>query len=235
MDRASPEELLPILRSFALNHGAALFGACPIDGVRHTFHFEPGEAEALPYALSVAVRLCKAVLDGLRDGPTLLYKWHYRQANAHLDRLAFLLAGLLQQQGWQAVPIPASQVVDWQHQIGHLSHRHVAVAAGLGWLGRNNLLVTPAFGAQVRLVTVLTDLPVPKTEPLPFSCNECRACIAACPVHAIGETREEFVFQRCYDQVRAFAKSKSLGVYICGLCVRACPGVERARAMDNAQ
>ncbi len=220
------EELLSTLRQYALENGAALFGACDVVGLRPEFHFAPGEAEGLTSALSVAVRLSRAVLDGLHDGPTLLYKWHYRQANAQLDRIAFLLSALLQERGWRAVPVPASQVVDWQRQVGHLSHRHVAVAAGLGWLGRNNLLVTPAFGAQVRLVTVLTDLPVPQREVLRFSCDTCRACISACPAQAIGETAEQFQFQRCYDQVRAYAKNRALGVYICGKCQRACPGQE---------
>ncbi|MDZ7270689.1 MAG: hypothetical protein ONB17_03645 [candidate division KSB1 bacterium] len=217
-------ELLPILRDFALNNGAALFGACKLGDLQASFHFAPGEAEGLDSALSMGVRLSQAILDGLHDGPTLLYKWHYRQANALLDRLAFLIAGLLQERGWRAVPVPASQVVDWHLQVGHLSHRHVAVAAGLGWLGRNNLLVSPAFGAQVRLVTVLTDLPVPQPGLVEFGCQECRACISACPAQAIGETAADFQFQRCYDQVRAYAKSRSLGVYICGICQRVCPG-----------
>lgn len=232
MARTSPEELLPILRSFAFDNGAALFGACSVHGLRETFHFEPGEAEGLDYALSMAVRLSRAVLHGIHDSPTLLYKWHYRQANAQLDRLAFLLAGVAQRHGWQAVPVPASQVVDWQRQVGHLSHRHVAVAAGLGWLGRNNLLVTPDFGAQVRLVTVLTDLPVPTSDQLSFGCGQCRACIAACPAQAIGETPAEFAFERCYAQVRSFCKDKNLGVYICGICVKACPG---QRGIDPAE
>ncbi len=233
MARTSPEELLPILRSFALDNGAALFGTCSVQALRETFHFEPGEAEGLDYALSVAVRLSRAVLDGIHSSPTLLYKWHYRQANAQLDRLAFLLAGIVQQHGWQAVPVPASQVVDWQRQLGHLSHRHVAIAAGLGWLGRNNLLVTPEFGAQVRLVTVLTDLPVPTPQQLPFACGECRACIAACPAQAIAETAAEFVFERCYAQVRSFCKDKNLGVYICGICVKACPGRRETAAAEG--
>jgi len=231
--RTSPEKLLTTLRSFALSNGAALFGTCSLDGVKDTFHFEPGEAEGLDYGLSIAVRLSRAVLEGIREAPTLLYKWHYRQANAQLDRLAFLLSGIIQDHGWRAVPVPASQVVDWERQTGHLSHRHVARAAGLGWLGRNNLLVTPAFGSQVRLVTVLTDLPVPNAEPMPFGCGECRACISACPAQAIGNSASEFVFQRCYDQVLAFCKSKNLGVRICGICVKACPGQGQTPATES--
>ena len=49
-------------------------------------------------------------------------------------------------------------MVDWQGQRGHISHKHIAVAAGLGWIGRNNLLVHPRHGGRLRLNTVLTDM-----------------------------------------------------------------------------
>ena len=102
----------------------------------------------------------------IEDHPTALYLHHYRQANYILDQIAFRVAALIQRSGGQALPIAASQIVDWEHQRGHLSHKALAHAAGLGWLGRNNLLVHPQFGARVRLVSILTDLPLQVDRPL---------------------------------------------------------------------
>ncbi|NOY78033.1 MAG: epoxyqueuosine reductase, partial [Calditrichaeota bacterium] len=130
--------------------------------------------------------------------------------------------------GYRALPIAASQIIDWRKQSAHVSHRHVAVAAGIGWRVRNNLLVTAEYGAQVRLVTVLTTLPLPVSEErVPFSCGQCRRCVDECPVDALGESPEDFDFDRCFSLLDFFSRKKGLGVMICGLCQKACPGSEK--------
>jgi epoxyqueuosine reductase QueG len=124
------------------------------------------------------------------------------------------------------LPVPASQILDWDRLLGHLSHRAMAERAGLGWRGRNNLLVNPRFGSMVRYATVLTDMPIPDRgggeEPL--GCGACSACIGACPVGAIHDTPERFELDRCAAQLRRFSREEKLNTMICGLCVRVCPG-----------
>jgi len=213
-----------LLKEFAKNNGASLFGTCAIAEMRRNFYFEDHEIRDLDFAISIGIRLSRAVLDGIVDAPTLIYKWHYRQANIQLDKIAFLLALKIQELGYRALPVAASQVIDWRRQIGHLSHRHIAVNAGLGWLGRNNLLVHPDYGSQIRLVTILTSMPLPSTQQMPFSCGDCFDCIKACPVGAIGETAAEHNFSKCFELLDFFAKKKNFNLHICGICVRACPG-----------
>ena len=70
------------------------------------------------------------------------------------------MTSAIQDLGYQAIPIAASQIVDWKTQKAYLSHKHVARAAGLGWIGRNNLLVNEQFGSRIRLVTILTEIPL---------------------------------------------------------------------------
>jgi epoxyqueuosine reductase QueG len=186
----------------------------------------PGNLLArMPLAISVALRVSSEVLSTLEDRPNHLYEHHYRQVNFALDRLAMDLANRVHELGGLALPIPASQLVDWEKQRAHLSHKRVAAAAGLGWLGRNNLLVTPEHGAQVRLVTVLTSLELPPDKPLDRDCGECRACIQACPAQAIGESAAEFKHQDCFALLKEFQRRHYVSQYICGLCVRACSGV----------
>ncbi|HBC46197.1 MAG TPA: hypothetical protein DCZ43_04055, partial [candidate division Zixibacteria bacterium] len=130
------------------------------------------------------------------------------------------LARYIQSEGYQAMPIAASFTIDWDKQTAHLSHRHAALEAGLGFWGRNNLLVHPQFGAGVRLSSVFTDMPLVDDEPIPNDCGECTACMIACPAEAINENG--FDFDKCYAQVKAFSKRKNYSLYICGLCVKAC-------------
>ncbi|MFO7639216.1 MAG: hypothetical protein R6X14_08020 [bacterium] len=207
-------------------HHAAARGWTPLSRL-HTddFLLPPGALDRLPLAVSMALPLLPAVLATLADRPNQLYEHHYRQLNFALDRLGLALGRAIQDAGFSALPVPASQLVDWQHQRGHLSHKRVAVAAGIGWLGRNNLLVTPHHGAQVRLVTVLTDLPLPEPPAgPPGGCGACRACLNACPCGAIKDTPAEFDHLACFEQLREFQRRHDVHQYICGLCVRACAG-----------
>jgi len=99
-----------------------------------------------PFAISFGLLVPKGVLSTLTDGPTLFYLHHYRQVNYRLDTIAYEYAKEIEQMGYAALPFAASQMVDWQNQKGHISHKHVGVLAGIGWVGRNNLLVHRDFG-----------------------------------------------------------------------------------------
>jgi epoxyqueuosine reductase QueG len=211
------------LREIALREGAVLFGTAEVGSHRGRFLLSDAEAGGLDFAVSVAVALSRAVLAGNVDRPTLLYKWHYQQANNLLDRIAFRLAHALQEAGHRALPVPASQLVDWEAHRGHVSHRAVAEAAGLGWRGRNNLIVTPRYGAGVRFATVLTDLPLPASPPAAFGCGACRACVDACPASALGESAADYRLDRCVETLTGFSRQRGIGVHICGVCVRTCP------------
>ena len=102
--------------------------------------------------------------------------------------------------------------------------------AGLGWRGRNNLLVNPLYGSQVRYVSVLTDMPLPDGTGAgpPEGCKDCYACLDACPVGAIHEDVADFELDRCAAQLRRFSKSEKLNTMICGLCVKVCGGSVQA-------
>ena len=224
-----PRERYDTLKELCRSRGAVGFGVCRLSEVRTDDFLLPAQTILdLPFAVSVALRLAPAVLGTLEDHPNQLYEHHYRQVNFALDRLALDLATLIQNLGAKALPVAASQLVDWQNQRGHLSHKRIAVAAGLGWLGRNNLLVTPRFGAQVRLVTVLTDLELDPDRPLERGCGSCHACITACPAKAIGETPAEFKHLDCFALLKEFQSKRYVSQYICGLCVRACGATQDA-------
>jgi len=205
--------------------GAVKFGIAPISAFQDRLRFlNPKATRGTACAASLAVRLSDPILDEIEDHPTKIYYYHYRRINIMLDQIALRLMAELQSLGHRALPIPSSQVVDWEKQLGHLSHKHVAAAAGLGWIGRNNLLVTPEFGSRVRLITVLTDCRLPVDPPLDMGCGSCKDCLTACPAKAITESVEGFDHVECFKLIRSFRKRYNIGQDICGVCVRACPG-----------
>jgi epoxyqueuosine reductase QueG len=110
-------------------------------------------------------------------------------------------------------------------------HKTAATKAGLGWIGKNALLVTNDFGCGVRLGTVLTDAPVITGEPVTESkCGDCTLCMDACPYNAIrgknwypGISRDSLLNASLCNE-----KREEMGVTLgykhpCGLCLQVCP------------
>lgn len=212
------------LKRFALKQGVSVFGVADVTKIRKEFLLDKELKTKFDWALSLGKRLLDPVLDDIKDKPTPLYFHHYRQLNFFLDRTSFLVSYFIQEQGFQALPIPASQIIDWENQKGHLSHKKVGHLAGLGWIGRNNLLVNPKLGARFRLVTVLTDMSLEADIPMDEACGTCRKCLEVCPVQAIKERREDFDHWACFEKLKEFRKAGIVGQHICGICVKVCPG-----------
>ncbi|MDT5079638.1 MAG: hypothetical protein QOJ80_4275 [Mycobacterium sp.] len=83
-------------------------------------------------------------------------------------------------------------------RIWVVAHKPVAVAAGLGVMGIHRNVIHPKFGNFILLATIMVDAPITSYgEPLDYSpCLECKLCVAACPVGAIGKDGE-FDFVAC--------------------------------------
>jgi epoxyqueuosine reductase len=212
------------LRDLALEWGFDLFGVADVTSVRDRFALSPETRKKFDRAISLGKKLNDAVMDDIPDHPTQLYFHHYRQMNYFLDRGALRLADHIEKLGFSALPIAASQLINWEKQSAHLSHKHVGVQAGLGWLGRNNLLVNSKLGSRIRLVTVLTDMPLQADTPLVADCGTCHDCLASCPSGSIKERREDFDYVACFHKLKDFRKQGLVSQFICGVCVKACRG-----------
>jgi epoxyqueuosine reductase QueG len=212
------------LKDFCLSQGAELFGVADISKIRKDFLLPRGVFNKFRFAVSLGIRLNKAIFIELDDQPTRMYYHHYRTVNTILDNLAYKTACFLEDKGSLSLAIPASQVLDWQKQTAHLPHKKIAVLAGLGWIGRNNLLVNERFGSRLRLVTVLTDMSLVVDKPKKNNCGTCYACVKACPAHAIKATPQEFEHLKCFAKLKEFQKKRICEQFICGVCVKACSG-----------
>jgi epoxyqueuosine reductase len=225
----NPKENIDKIKARCHQQGGSLFGVADLRSFKkEEFLLPPSLINRLPYGVSVGFHLSNAILEEIENQPTPLYFHHYQRVNILLDTIGLIVSSAIQDLGHQAMPIPASQLMDWKNQKGHLSHKHVARAAGLGWIGRNNLLVNEQFGSRIRLVTILTDLPLMIDSPSTRDCGSCRNCLSVCPAGAIKERQEDFDHLRCYEQLRTFAKTLHFSHNICGVCVKACRGKKTA-------
>lgn len=219
----SSADLRRKLRSLAGTRSACLFGVADL---ATALRAEPDALELVPGSFTRAVvfgiPLQNAVIESIVDRPTPLYFHNYRQVNYQLDGLALEAAGLLQGEGHSVLAVAASQLIAREAMRGHLSHRLLGWAAGLGWWGRNNLLVNAEYGSRVRYVTVLTDAPMDPDVPLGRDCGTCVACVHVCPARAIKGKREGFELEACYEKLCEFARIPFVGQHICGVCVKAC-------------
>ncbi|MGO9116342.1 MAG: 4Fe-4S double cluster binding domain-containing protein [Desulfomonilaceae bacterium] len=184
-------------------------------------------------AISLAVRLADAVVDSVVNGPTPLYHQHQLKVNALLDEIAVRITNHIQGAGGKAVPIPASHILDRTHWHSYISHKAVAIAAGVGWQGKSLVVVNREWGPRIRLATVLTDFRFEPDEPVLNLCGACSSCAEACPGNAIKNVntklhysdRDEALFlDRCAAKVAGeFTGIPGIEGPTCGVCIRVCP------------
>lgn len=226
-DIESNDKLTEHLKAVATEKGASLVGFSDISSHQPLGH------ESLTSAITIAIRLSDAIMEQLIDAPTHAYFHQYRTANAFLDHIAFYVALELQKAGYRTLQIAASQTINangWNYK-GLFPHRTAAVLSGIGWIGKNNSLITPEFGPRVRLATVLTNANLVHSADLAESqCGSCTRCIEACPSKALtgnswrkDGVREDLVDPKiCSEFMHAKFQHIGRGV-ICGLCLSACP------------
>lgn len=124
---------------------------------------------------------------------------------------------------------------------GPVSERFFAVQAGLGWRGRNGLLVRPRGGSFCFLSCILTTLELPVDKPMPPRCGSCHRCEQACPTGALHEGVCDA--RKCLSYWTIEAKGEpppeicaALGehMYGCDVCQEVCPwnSLPPARRVD---
>jgi epoxyqueuosine reductase len=160
------------------------------------------------------------------EGRLSRYTWWdgYAELREKLDALGRRLGGSYR------VLVDANQHVD----------REAAARSGVGFYGKNTLLITRRHGSWVVLGTLVTDVEIEPAPPLELDCGSCRLCIDACPTGALDEpgvldaTRCLSYWTQSPEPIPAGYRAELGGqVYGCDICQDVCPwnrGVEKRRA-----
>jgi epoxyqueuosine reductase len=184
----------------------------------------------LPEARTVvSAALCyyaPADAPGAGEGRLPRYTWHdaYAELRVKLDELGARLGGSYR------VLVDANQHVD----------REGAARSGVGFYGKNTMLITRRYGSWVVLGTLVTDVEIESTSPLATDCGSCTLCIEACPTGALDEpgVLDSTKCLSYWTQAPApipelYREELGAQVYGCDICQDVCPwnrGVERRRA-----
>lgn len=183
-----------------------------------------------PFGICFAIRHDDVVINQLPDDE----QWQ-QMSSSLTDKARHIyqaVEGLLESWGYQHRHITSGiREDDFPDPGEELPQKTLATLSGLGWIGRSTLLVSPRFGPRLRLGTLLTDMPLETDTPIVQSqCEDCRACVDACPVDAIKGNpwsqitpRHELLeLSRCYNHLWS-AKATLGRRQTCGVCLKICP------------
>lgn len=216
-------ELTEELKKLLYCQGADLVGIGDLSKIENC-NFKTG--------ISVAVSLPKNVIIDLQEAPTKEYYNLYHSLNQKLNEIVMAGEEFLNHKGYEAYAQTTNRVKVNQNNISKLPHKTVATRAGLGWIGKNCLLVTPQYGSAIRISSLLTNAPLKCNEPINQSlCGKCNLCIKHCPAQAlkgilweVGIPREKIVdTEKCHKKQREIMIQKTgIETGLCGKCFAVC-------------
>jgi epoxyqueuosine reductase len=211
-----------------------------LDGVRSTIVCGLNYNTAYPYSTQVTTNHDASDIDSAANdaiaprGWISRYAWGGDYHEVLWEKLNALLDALREQ---VAEPFSARAYAD----TGPVSERILAKYAGLGWLGKNTLLLNQSQGSFFFLGVILTSLDLepsiaPAQAPPPDLCGSCRKCIDACPTDALVEP---YVMdaRRCISYLTIelrgsipleFREAIGNNVYGCDICQDVCPHNRKA-------
>ena len=240
-------ELRNEIKAIADTEGIDFLGVAKLSPAHDAIVAQGGtDIARFPRAVSIGKTLIHTIVDGLSVPANArvaqLYRYYcYDLVNDLLDKVALRISSVIQAQGFAALPVPAApRAVDAERLCGVFSSKMAAHLAGLGWIGKSCLLVTPEAGPRARWASVLTDAPIsPTGEPMAPRCGDCQVCVKACPAgaftgrpfHPEEEREVRFYASDCDEHLRAM--KAEIGLRVCGMCVKVCPHGKRA-SQNNA-
>jgi epoxyqueuosine reductase QueG len=202
MQELEMENLSEALREFAKKKGADLVGFASVERFSVApERYRPGYyVDDAKSVISIGMRMTKAEVNALRLRKSVFSYQHFSNSLLYgkVDTIGYEVSRFLEDRGFTAYPFPANSPKDAYDSIADFSHKHAAVAAGLGEIGWSYLFLSPQFGPRQIITSVVTDAllrPDPILEDALCKPTECGfKCVRVCPVGAISD-KESYSFE----------------------------------------
>lgn len=237
----APDKLTSLVKKAAMIYGAGLVGISELDprwvydsNIYKSFVFddverplETEEAFVIPSSVNKAITMAIPMRkDLIFESPGVNNETSAELGYSAMGCLSIALAEFIRTLGYCAIPCMNDTALSIP----------LAISAGLGQLGRNGLLITPEYGACVRLCKVLTDMPLNTDQPIDFGvtefCDQCLSCAKNCPSGAITladrtfrgptESNNPGVSKWYIDPVKCLRFWQANGA-CCANCITTCP------------
>lgn len=213
------------------NHNAKLLRFVNIS------HLDERQNRQLPNAIVFALPLTPAYIKEVFNTPNYVQARvednfnfdddEYLQTEHKTGEIADQLATFINRKGYKAISqsddaLLAEGLFNFETKESVLPHKTIALIGGLGWIGKNNLLITPEYGAAQCLGTVLTDAPLETVlhDPISPKCGNCNICMEICEKKVLkGKTWNTTV-----------SRDKIVDVYKCSTCIKCfvhCPRTQK--------
>jgi epoxyqueuosine reductase QueG len=214
-----------LIRTLKAN-GASLVGFADV----RTFNSEL--CTEYPVSISIAIKYDEKIVENIHMDEQSFHE-HLLDLRDRMDNLLKIAAGLLFNWKYKYEVLPQSIHIKDNLQLKELktfSHKTAATSAGLGWIGKSTLLITPEYGPGIRLATVLTDAKFRTGTPVVSGkCGKCDLCVKACPYNAILNKNWDSSVERdsminvyiCNEKRLEMGKSIDRK-HNCSLCLQAC-------------
>jgi len=168
----------------------------------------------------IGLHLFDLNLDIWTENKVLKKNYHY--LDNILEKYCYKIKEFLFKKGFKSEIVPYTP---------GLFLKDSAALAGIGPIGKNNLLITKNFGSQVRLRAITTNAPLKPGKPIKMSnyCIDCDLCIKACPVDALHDGKYDREKCLSYNLTNLKKLSEYSSIW-CNICIKSCP---IGKTLDN--
>lgn len=182
-----------------------------------------------PWAKNVIVLAIPLFAPMMATTPSMVYQELYDTSNRVLDDISYQLANYISSElGYRAIFFPRDCYYNIEVLIKNpnaaFSHVIAGYYAGIGTIGDSHNLISKEFGPRMRVVSVITDAPIPEDPMLnKVLCIHCKKCLRNCPSHCFSENGNEIYLMDKVACTKYHVEIKNQHHWPCGVCASVCP------------
>ena len=208
------------IEEFLKSKGAEVVGFASLEGIKNV----PKE---YPNSILIGIPIEKEALKTIYTDDQSKYVESMKSLALKLNDI--VLEGedyIKENMNYNALAMSRERVAkDFEGLASKIPHKTTGTRSGLGWIGRCALLISPKYGAALRLSTILTDMPIKVGTPIDDSlCDDCTICVKACPGKAIiddSNPKISYSPEKCGEFL--FKRRDEGHPVACGMCLYICP------------